>query len=82
MKPNQNNPNPKNKHTVGYNHSISFSSFQELEEEEIAYSASLSPEQRFEYLYQLRKATHNLALSKEEKKAMLNTITINPPDEY
>lgn len=82
MKAKQDNPDELNEPTVSYNLDISFSTPQQLEEEEIMYTKLLNAEQRFEYLHQLRKATHNLDLTEEEKKILLNIITINPPDEY
>jgi hypothetical protein len=80
----ENNDTPKevNEPAVKYNLPISFSTLNQLDEEEMKHTASLSPEQRFDYLHELRKATHNLNLSAEEKKALLNTIIINPPNGY
>ena len=61
-----------------YHLPVSFSTLEELEVEDAEFTKELSPEQRFEYLNELRKATHNLTLSEEEKKALLNRIIINP----
>jgi CRISPR-associated endonuclease Csn1 len=65
-----------------YNLPITFLASQQLEEKDIQYINSLTNEQRFEYLNELRKTLHNLNLSEEEKKALLNKIIINPPNEH
>jgi CRISPR-associated endonuclease Csn1 len=63
-----------------YNLPISFSNPDQLDEKDITFNASFSTEERFDYLNQLRKATHDLNLSEEKKKEILNRIIINPPD--
>ena len=79
---NTDEPKEVNEPVADYKLEISISSLEELEEEMRNYTLLMTSEERLEHLHQLRKSTHNLELTEEDKKTLLNTITINPENEY
>lgn len=66
-------------HSIYYN-KVTFNNLQQSDEKMLLHTANLSPEERMAYLQKLRETTQE-NISEAEKRAILNQIKINPPDE-
>ncbi|HOZ89943.1 MAG TPA: HNH endonuclease domain-containing protein [Bacteroidia bacterium] len=66
-------------HSIYYN-KVTFNNLQQSDEKMFMHTANMNPEERMAYLQKLRETTQE-NISEAEKRAILNQIKINPPDE-